>query len=228
MIYVLMARDAPRAVIFRRGPTRQVLLLSWNLETDEIEEGQWLKGRIYERRCHLSPDGKLLIYFAAKYKLPLASWTAISKPPYLTALALWPKGDGWGGGGLFETRRRIALNHRPAEMYLADGFRMPKRHPLAPERYMLQMSITGIRERDHQWYRTEHSVAGSHALGRSDWADWTPTGDLLFAQGMSLYRLTYARGELAPLAEAREIVNLAGATFAEREAPPEARRWISC
>ena len=284
MIYVLMARDAPRAVIFRRGPTRQVLLLAWNTETDEIEPGQWLKGRIYERRCDLSPDGKLLIYFAAKYKLPLASWTAISKPPYLTALALWPKGDGWGGGGLFETRRRIALNHRPAEMYLADGFRMPKsytvhpfgehsgwgenapiwptrlerdgwirashgtvvkedfdarvwieidppivwekRHPLAPERYMLQMSITGFRERDHQWYRTEHSVAGSHALGRSDWADWAPTGDLLFARGMSLVRLAYARGELAPLAEAREIVNLAGATFAEREAPPEALRWI--
>ena len=132
MIYVLMARDAPRAVIFRRGPTRQVLLLSWNLETDAIELGQWLKGRIYERRCDLSPDGKLLIYFAAKYKLPLASWTAISKPPYFTALALWPKGDGWGGGGLFETRRRIALNHRPAEMYLADGFRMPKSYTVHP------------------------------------------------------------------------------------------------
>ena len=41
------------------------------------------------------------------------AWTAVSKAPYLTALALWPKGDCWHGGGLFESNRRLWLNHKP-------------------------------------------------------------------------------------------------------------------
>src|SRR5689334_23259019 len=92
-LYALLARKSPRAVIFRRGPSRQVQLISWNTEKDTFEPGQWFKGRIYERRCDLSPNGDLLIYFAAKHKEPLYSWSAVSRPPYLTALALWRKGD---------------------------------------------------------------------------------------------------------------------------------------
>jgi hypothetical protein len=125
-IYGIIARDAPVAVIFRRGPSKQVCLIKWNLRTDKLEYGQWFKGRIYERRCDLSPSGKYLIYFAASYKVPLYSWTAISKPPYLTALALWKKGDGWGGGGAFDSELRIRLNHRPAENKLAEGFKLRK------------------------------------------------------------------------------------------------------
>lgn len=41
------------------------------------------------------------------------AWTAVSKPPYLTALALWPKGDCWHGGGLFKSNRLLWLNHKP-------------------------------------------------------------------------------------------------------------------
>ena len=102
------------------------MLAAWDTRTDKIEEGQWLKGRIYERRCDLSPDGRLLIYFASNQKPPFGTWTAISKPPYLTALALWPKGDAWGGGGHFVTRDRIRLNHWANQMELAAGFSIPK------------------------------------------------------------------------------------------------------
>jgi hypothetical protein len=80
--------------------------------------GQWFKGRIYEKRCDLSPDGTKLIYFAQKINRRTLNdpkysyaWTAISRPPYLTALALWRKGDCWNGGGLFETNSRVWLNH---------------------------------------------------------------------------------------------------------------------
>lgn len=103
------------AVIFRRGPSKQVRLIQWNRKTDTFQLGQWFKSRIYERRCDLSPDGKYLAYFAANYKKPLFSWTAISRPPYLTALALWAKGDGWGGGGLFDSEHTFLLNHRQEE-----------------------------------------------------------------------------------------------------------------
>ena len=108
----ILARAARKAVVFRRGPSRSVLLLSWDLDTDVLTPGQWFRGRIYERRCDLSPDGEMLVYFAG-YRGRYRSWTAVSRPPYLTALAFWPKGDGWGGGGLFSTSRSLALNHRP-------------------------------------------------------------------------------------------------------------------
>ena len=44
-LYVLLARESPAAVVFRRGPSKRVLLLSWDTETDELREGQWLNGR---------------------------------------------------------------------------------------------------------------------------------------------------------------------------------------
>src|SRR5580704_1663034 len=131
-LFAIMARRAPVAVIFRRGPSKQVLLVKWHLDTDKLEYGQWLKGRIYERRCDLSPSGNLLIYFAASFKPPLYSWTAISKPPFLTALALWPKGDTWGGGGVFDSEASIQLNHRHGQEVLADGFRLKINMLIAP------------------------------------------------------------------------------------------------
>jgi len=122
-LWVLLARQEPTGVIFRRGPSKQVMLIKWNTRRDSFEFGQWFKGRIYERRCNLSPDGELLIYFAAKQKPPLYSWTAISKQPYFTALALWPKGDCWNGGVWFVGDKKIRLNHSPLQAKLHAGFR---------------------------------------------------------------------------------------------------------
>jgi hypothetical protein len=113
-LFVLLAREAPVAVVFRRGPSKRVALLRWSTGTDQFETGQWLKGRIYERRCDLSPSGDRLIYFAANWKMSYGTWTAVSRPPWLTALALWRNGEAWGGGGLFEDEDTIALNHRAA------------------------------------------------------------------------------------------------------------------
>lgn len=107
----LLAREAPVVVLFRRGPSKSVGLFRWDLRDDRIEEGQWFWGRIYTRRCDLSPNGELLCYFAGRFRGPLGTWTAISRPPYLTALALWSQGHTWGGGGLFSTNGRLALNH---------------------------------------------------------------------------------------------------------------------
>lgn len=66
-VHAILAREADRAVIFRRGPTYQVAVIGWDLKNDTFELGQWFRGRIYPYRCDLSPDGKYLIYFAAKY-----------------------------------------------------------------------------------------------------------------------------------------------------------------
>jgi len=286
-LYAILARKSPAAVVFRRGPSNSVLLIKWNTADDTFEHGQWLRGRIYERRCDLSPDGGLLLYFAAKYKEPLHSWSAISRPPFLKALALWPKGDGWGGGGHFESRTRIALNHRDGEMALAAGFSIPrwlkvrpfgehsgrgednpvwavqllrdgwkmvgyptatkddygakvwfeyspaltwrKPNPVCPKRYSLDMSITGIKERGGPWYLIEHAMnRGStepDKLGRSDWADWSHTGDLLFAMDGCLYRVPLKKNILLPLEEALKVADFTKLKFEARKGPDIASRW---
>lgn len=120
-VFMLFARKSPVSLIFRRGPSKWVQLIKWNTKDDSFEPGQWFHGRIYERRCDLSPDGSLLIYFAQKLEGRRLrdendytyAWTAVSKTPYLTALALWPKGDCWHGGGLFKDAKTVVLNHRP-------------------------------------------------------------------------------------------------------------------
>ena len=120
-LFMIFARKSPTVVIFRRGPSKWVQLIKWNTATDVFEPGQWFNGRIYERRSDLSPDGSLLIYFAQKISARSMkdieytyAWTAISRPPFLTALALWPKGDCWHGGGSFPKGGVVLLNHKPA------------------------------------------------------------------------------------------------------------------
>jgi hypothetical protein len=119
---LLQARRAPVGVIFRRGPSKRVEVIKWDLTRDVFERGHWFHGRIYEKRSDLSPDGDLLVYFASKFTRQSTSddeytyaWTAVSRAPWLTALALWPKGDCWWGGGLFLDERTLWLNHRPEE-----------------------------------------------------------------------------------------------------------------
>lgn len=112
-VHVILARKADYGVIIRRGPSKSVCTIGWNTKTDQFTLGQWLRGRIYERRCDLSPDGRHFIYFAmngnwsSKVK---GSWTAISRAPYLKAIGLWANGTGWNGGGLFMDDSTYWLN----------------------------------------------------------------------------------------------------------------------
>jgi hypothetical protein len=88
-------------------------VIGWNRTTDQFELGQWVRARIYERRCDLSPDGKWFIYFAMNGRWDAdtrGSWTAISLAPYLKAVSLYAKGDRWQGGGLFTRPKKFWLN----------------------------------------------------------------------------------------------------------------------
>ena len=134
-IHVLLASAAPLGLVIRRGPSKCVATLLWNRDTDEFQLGQWLKGRIYERRSDLSPDGKHFLYFAMNGKWQTearGSWTAISRVPYLKALALFPKGDCWHGGGLWSGSRKYWLNDGYGHTVLRDTTvvrRDPKSQP---------------------------------------------------------------------------------------------------
>jgi hypothetical protein len=143
-LFGILASEAPAAVLLRRGPTDWVELIRWDTAGDTFERGQWFHGRIYERRCDLSPDGALFVYFAAKFNARqldsdyTSAWTALSRPPWLTALTLWPKGDCWDGGGRFDTasRRRdgtwsLHLNH----------FGQERTHPAHPAPRHLRVTL---------------------------------------------------------------------------------------
>jgi hypothetical protein len=280
-LYVILARKSPMAVVFRRGPSKQTQLISWDTNRHEFRAGQWFKGRIYERRCDLSPSGEKLIYFAASQKPPYLSWTAVSRPPFYTALALWPKGDCWGGGGLFKTERIIQLNHGKMQAKLADEFTLPKtitvepvaawagggedeplhdsrlvrdgwaRSPKASSkedhqrataavyfpkseiwnkphgRWTIRMNFLGLMQRNGPWYVIDHDITDDngnvvHSLGRSDWADWSHSGEILFAKQGSLFRITASK---TGLGKAEKLIDLTSHRFREVEPTPTALRW---
>lgn len=133
-LHVIFARQASTAIVIRRGPSRWCATFGWDRVTDSFKLGQWLKGRIFERRCDLSPDGKLLIYFAMKgfwEQGSRGSWTAISRMPYLKAIGFWPVGEVNEGGGLFNTNSTFWLNgeHVHEGMRFPEGLRMTHQSP---------------------------------------------------------------------------------------------------
>jgi hypothetical protein len=184
-LYFLLAREAPVGVLFRRGPSQWTQLVRWNLEEDTFEPGQWFKGRLYEKRADLSPDGTKLIYFARKLNARTLAdreytyaWTAISRPPYLTALALWPKGDCWNGGGLFATDTRVWLNHFKTQA------RAHANHP--PK---------GLEVKCHEGERGEDDTVLARRLSRDGWrqvSEWK--GRFVRSDFATVYEEMRARG----------------------------------
>lgn len=290
----LLAREAPIVVLFRRGPSKSVGLFRWDLRDDRIEEGQWFWGRIFTRRCDLSPNGELLCYFAGRFKDPLGTWTAISRPPYLTALALWPNGDTWGGGGLFETHRTLGLNHSFGEAGETpwtprlDGLPLPRRFEVRPlhegagagedepiesmrlvrdgwtwiegpsretesrsgpiwitydppyartkpiagshkrEPLLLRVLLHGLKERDGRWNVESGQIVTQEGaivrdLGRIDWADTSPNGDVLYSTAGCVWRLP--RSAVKREGEPRLVADLNAHRFRPMVTPEEMCRW---
>lgn len=96
-IYVLPATQAPIAAVFVRVPGRWWHIAQWDLQRGELSPGAWLKGTLYPRRSDLSPDGTVLAYFLSKEgngafmgMTGRHTFTALSKLPWVYALAAWP------------------------------------------------------------------------------------------------------------------------------------------
>jgi len=132
-LFVIPARDAPVAVIIRRGPSAWAHLILWDLEKDALTPGAWFHGRLFAEKCDLSPDGQLFVYAAYQGRRVRTSYTdsytAVSRPPWLHALALWPMGTTYGGGGRFVGERRLIVrgvsaphpDHLPSGLELVEG-----------------------------------------------------------------------------------------------------------
>ncbi|MFN9604071.1 MAG: hypothetical protein ACK6A7_11580, partial [Planctomycetota bacterium] len=127
-LFIITARRVPTAVILRRGPSQWYHVVRWDTRLDKFDHGAWIKGRIYEDKCDVSPDGQLFLYFihqGSRYRTQFSdSWTAISRVPWLQALVVWPQGGTYGGGGRFVDDGTVALrgvHHPPLEDFPARG-----------------------------------------------------------------------------------------------------------
>lgn len=88
-IQFLLNKNATKAVVFRKGPSKWTQLLSWNLDKNEVQSGQWFHGRVYIEKSAFSPDGNYIALALTKHqdkhKGKNYSWLSISKPPFFTA-----------------------------------------------------------------------------------------------------------------------------------------------
>ena len=191
-LFVITASQADEAVIFRKGPASWCHVIRWNLRDDTFHRGAWIRGRVYAERCDLSPNGKLLLYFALQgsrwqtdYK---GTYTAVSRSPWLKALVLWPEGSTWGGGGRFVSGSHVGLRVCFLETH-------PKHSDPA---------VTASRM----------NVPYHHSSGEVDGAEWSGrdrSGALLFTRSGKVFRRTRA-GD-------RELIDLCGLTPDPQPAP---------
>lgn len=176
-LHVIPARDAAVAVIIRRGPSDWYHLILWETDRAVFSHGAWIKARIYEEKCDISPDGRLFIYFVhqgSRGGTTLTdSWTAISRPPWLHALGLWPHGTTYGGGGRF-------CGPRTVWGVTADGAHPD--FPFPPRR--LQITSTPPEARPT-----------SPAVEDADWTGHDLHGQVIFSRGDLLFRRTH-RGDV--------------------------------
>jgi hypothetical protein len=189
---LVFASEAAVAVLIRRGPSEWLEIVKWNTAKDIFEDAQWLHGRIYSERCGLSPDGRLFVYFAAKHgrvdkaKGYRDTFTAVSRPPYLTALAMWPEGSTWGGGGRFIDNKTLRLAYGAngtrapdgkTQLYMAP---MPKHHPNHPPR---DLEI----QTDLERYAADEGFRDAKQAKEADWFGKDHSGRTIFTREGSLF-----------------------------------------
>jgi hypothetical protein len=177
-LHVLLARDAKVGVVIRRGPSKSVCTVLWDRRRDTFKLGQWLRGRIYERRSDLSPDGKHLIYFAMNGRWQSetkGSWTAISRVPYLKAVSLFAKGDCWHGGGLFLSDKEFWLNDGYGHVPMQQAGDLRRKVDWQPPDYFGGECLTGYYNRLQRdgWVMSDQEYQGATLFEKKLPGSWS-------------------------------------------------------
>jgi hypothetical protein len=104
--------------VLRRGPSDWSHVGRWDIARGAYEPGAWIRANLYPQRCDVSPDGRWLCYFTLRGR---ASWRAgvtymaISRLPWLTALAAWGTCGTWTRGAHFTAERGMSRLGSPSE-----------------------------------------------------------------------------------------------------------------
>jgi hypothetical protein len=124
-LFGIPASRADIVAVFRRGPSDWCQVGSWDLGKPKYEPGSWFKGKLFPERCDLSADGQWLAYMAYKGNATdfSESYLAISRLPWLYALAAWSLGDTYARGVHFVNDTRIQrlgepdMGHVPRSLF---------------------------------------------------------------------------------------------------------------
>lgn len=193
-LFVIFARDANVAVIFRRGPSAWYHIIRWDTGEDTFLHGAWFKGRIYPEKCDLAPDGGLLLCFmhkGSKLRTDYSdSWSAISRCPWLEALWLLPQGTTYGGGGRFTDNQSAVMRRYP--WFDTQPHPNHPGHNLAIDFEALPESIP------------EH--VSSEEVEGADWSGRDQRGRLIYASGGLLFLREEPAGEDKCVADFSECV----------------------
>ena len=109
-LHLFFAAENDRAVILYRANSSLYRLISWRTKGDHFEPGQWLKSRVYEPDCGLSPDGEFFVY-GAKLRGSSFDYTALSRVPYFTALEFLGDLPSFLVGGYFLDKGTVTFKH---------------------------------------------------------------------------------------------------------------------
>ncbi|QAX28558.1 hypothetical protein [Leisingera sp. NJS204] len=109
-LHLFFAAENSTAVILYRASSSLHRLISWDTNGDKIVPGQWVKTRVYGFDCALSPDGEYFIYSAMQKGTPHL-FSAVSRPPYFTALEFFPELTAYDTGGYFLDKRVVTFKH---------------------------------------------------------------------------------------------------------------------
>ena len=63
-------------------------------------------------------------------------------------------------------------------------------------------------------------------IGRSEWAEWSSEGDLLFAQSGCLYRLRPSRRRFRPIEESEQLADFNDLAFESVKPTSAAQSWF--
>jgi hypothetical protein len=116
-VFGIPATRAPVVAVLRRGPSEWSHVGRWDVARGVYEPGAWIRANLYPQRCDLSPDGRWLVYFTLKGRATWragSTYVAISRLPWLRALAAWATCGTWTRG-LHFTEERGATNVGPPQ-----------------------------------------------------------------------------------------------------------------
>ena len=117
-LFCVPASRAPVLAVIRRGPSDWSHLGAWDPARNAYTPGAWIHAHLYAQRSDLSPDGRWFASFTLK---PSARWdvgatyVAISRLPWLTALAAWSTCGTWTRGIHFVEDREVWQVSEPEE-----------------------------------------------------------------------------------------------------------------
>lgn len=160
-------------------------------------------------------------------------WTAVSTPPYFSALAIWPGFGHWTGGGTFQSESTIVLNEAVDCITPQENVPVPSTVKIVSNHQLTSPKDWPVFAGWHPWMCEQDDydrIAMAAAAAGKRWLDWVApreTGDVLFAADGCIYRLANRqRAKSADLLDSADcIADFRNLRFTQMRAPADAMRW---